>query len=80
MKNPLKPDPNFEVHNEELEEAMKQLAAFIDQQLPDGVHFGLFLFSGKATFYTSNVERQSLIDMLKKWIGKRDKKPPIIQT
>lgn len=76
--DPLKKDPNFEVENEQMEAALKDLGAFIGQGLPKGVGFSLLLFNfgeGGSTFYTSNANRQDVIKAMEEFIAKHKKKP-----
>jgi len=78
------PDERYEVRNEEVERALRTLATLIDEQIPEGWGFGLFLIPfgdnkpepiGKgAVFWISNSERQGMIDAIRGWIEMRDKR------
>ena len=74
-KDPLKPDPNahYEIENTEIEGVLKDIGGKIGSRLPKGWGFTLAIASyGKdgSTFYISNVERSSAMEMLQELIPK----------
>ena len=78
------PDERYEVRNEEIERQLRTLGTLIDEEVPEGWGWGLFLVpfgdnepepKGKgAVFWISNSERQGMIDVIKGWIEFRDKR------
>jgi len=80
----LTPDERYEVRNEEIERQLRTLGTLIDEEVPEGWGWGLFLVpfgdnepepKGKgAVFWISNSERQGMIDAIKGWIEFRDKR------
>jgi len=78
------PDERYEVRNEEIERQLRTLGTLIDEEVPEGWGWGLFLVpfgdnepepKGKgAVFWISNSERQGMIDAIKGWIEFRDKR------
>ena len=78
------PDERNEVRNEEIERQLRTLGTLIDEEVPEGWGWGLFLVpfgdnepepKGKgAVFWISNSERQGMIDAIKGWIEFRDKR------
>lgn len=78
------PDERYEVRNEEIERQLRTLGTLIDEEVPEGWGWGLFLVpfgdnepepKGKgAVFWMSNSERQGMIDAIKGWIEFRDKR------
>lgn len=71
-------DERYEVRNEDVERRLRTMASLIEDDLPDGWAFGLFLVpfganeaapKGKgAVFWISNAERAGMIDAVKGWI------------
>ena len=69
-------DERYEVRNADAERALRTLATMIDEQIPDGMGFGLFLYdfgAGGAMFWISNGQRADMINALKEWIAKNEK-------
>lgn len=70
------PDPrDYEVHDEQIEEALRDLARLIDRRIPDGMGFALLLFDFKdppeAMFYISNAERGSMVKATQEFVRKQ---------
>lgn len=66
----MSPSDSYEVHDEQLEAALKELAKYIDGKLPPGFGFCLLLFTFEpgATFYISNAERGTMLKALQEFI------------
>lgn len=72
------PDERYEVRNEEIERYLRTLATLINDEIPEGWAFGLFLVPfGKheaapkgagAVFWISNGDRAGMLDAVKGWI------------
>jgi hypothetical protein len=60
----------YEVHDPELEDTLKELGRYIDNKLPSEFGFCLLLFTFKpgATFYISNAERGTMLKALQEFI------------
>ena len=60
----------YEVRDERLEGALRELADYIDGKLPSGFGFCLLLFTFEpgVTFYISNAERGTMIAALQEFI------------
>lgn len=77
-------DERFEVRNADVERALRTLAALIEDDVPDGWGWGLFLVpfgeheaapKGKGSvFWISNSERQGMIDAVRGWIEDNDRR------
>lgn len=73
--------PSYEVHHDEAEQAMRELARAIKQTMPQGFGFTLFLFRyGSAPgkdrgelFYLSSANREDMMKMLKEFITRQEK-------
>jgi len=69
-------DERYEVRNPEIEDVLRRIAARIDESVPEGFAFGLFLMpfgakpieEGGAVFWISNAERDGMVDAIKGWI------------
>lgn len=64
---------DFQIRNEEIESALKDIARKIDSTLPSGWGFMLTIQSygeNGSTFYISNCEREGMIQLLEEMIGK----------
>lgn len=71
-------DERYQVRNEDVERRLRTMASLIEDDLPDGWAFGLFLVpfganeaapKGKGSvFWISNAERAGMIDAVKGWI------------
>lgn len=62
---------NMSIRNPEMEQLMRQLAAVIKDQLPEGWGFNLFLFQfgeNGALFYISDAERSDVINAMKEYV------------
>ncbi len=72
-------DERYEVHNAEAQRALRTTAVLIDEQLPDGWAWGLFLMArmgeGEATYWISNAERAGMIDVVRGWLQKQQAVP-----
>lgn len=68
----MNPDPNFQVHDENVEVALKEIGDLLRSAMPEGYGF-VFVMSqygkGGNNFYTSSVERGSAIEMLDEMVG-----------
>lgn len=68
----------FEVHNEQLETHLRDIGHSIQEKLPKGWGFSLFLFSfgeGGATFYISDGVREDVLKAMKEFIEKQEAMP-----
>lgn len=67
----MKPDPNFKVHDENVEFVLKEIGDLLRGAMPAGYGF-VFVMSeygkGGNNFYTSSVERSGAIDMLEEMV------------
>jgi hypothetical protein len=71
-------DERYQVRNEEIERALRTLATLIDEEVPEGWGWGLFLVpfgvheaapKGEgAVFWISNSERDGMMDSVQGWI------------
>lgn len=69
----MQPDKNYEVLNEDIEIAMKQIGEVIGKSLPKGWGFNLMLFDfgdKGSMFYMSNADRQDVIKQMREFIKK----------
>lgn len=72
------PDERYQVRNEEIERALRTLAALIDEWSPEDWAWGVFLVPfGKneaapkgagAVFWISNADREGMLDAVQGWI------------
>jgi hypothetical protein len=77
-------DERYEVKNPDIERALRTLAVLIEDEIPEGWGFGLFLVPFGvneaapkgigSVFWISNSEREGMIDALKGWIADYEKK------
>jgi len=77
-------DERYEVRNREIERALRTLAALINDEVPDGWGWGLFLVPfGEheaapkglgAVFWISNSDRAGMMDAVKGWIEDQEKR------
>jgi len=78
------PDERYEVRNEQIERALRTLATLINDEVPEGWGWGLFLVpfgaheaapKGQgAVFWISNSERAGMLDLVKGWIQDRERR------
>ncbi len=75
-------DERFEIRNADVERTLRSLAALLDEQLPEGFAFGLFLVpfgehakaapgwgDGKGGyFWISSAERAGMVDIVEHWV------------
>jgi hypothetical protein len=71
-------DERYQVRNEEVERALRTIATLIDEEIPEGWGWGLFLVpfgehkaspQGQgAVFWISNSEREGMMDSVQGWI------------
>lgn len=71
-------DERYEVRNPEIERALRTLATLIDERMPEGWGWGLFLVpfgehapapeGAGAVFWISNSERAGMVDAVKGWV------------
>lgn len=79
-------DERYQVRNSDVERALRTLAVTIEEDLPDGWGFGLFLVpfganeaapkGDGAVFWISNSERSGMIDAIKGWIADNERRQP----
>jgi len=77
-------DERYQVRNAEIERALRTLAALIDEEVPAGWGWGLFLApfgeheaapkGTGAVFWISNSERAGMIDAVKGWIADNERR------
>ena len=77
-------DERYKVRNKDAERALRTRATLIEDELPDGWCFGLFLArigeheaapKGEgAVFWISNAERAGMIDCVKGWIEDNERR------
>ena len=78
------PDERYQVRNEDIERALRTLAVLIDEKVPEGWGWGLFIVpfgeheaepKGKgAVFWISNSVREGMIDAIQGWIDDNKKR------
>ena len=71
-------DERYQVRNEEIERKLRTLGTMIDEEIPEGWAFGLFLVPFGvnqaapkgigAVFWISNGDRDGMIDAVQGWI------------
>jgi hypothetical protein len=63
---------NFEVRNEQVEVMLREIGEAMRHACPRGFGFTLMIFSFDkgAMFYTSNAERESMIEAMQEFIAK----------
>lgn len=79
-------DERYQVRNPEIEQALRTLAVLVDERVPEGWGWGIFLVpfgahapepAGRgAVFWISNSERAGMIDAVKGWIEEQERKRP----
>jgi len=77
-------DERYQVRNAEIERTLRTLATLIDEEIPDGWGFGLFLVpfgdneaapkGAGAVFWISNSERAGMIEAIKGWIDHQQRR------
>lgn len=70
-------DERYEVKDEAKQRALRTLATLVDEEVPDGMGFAVFLFdfgSNGALFYMSSAERRDVVSLLKEWIAREEAK------
>lgn len=77
-------DERYQVRNKEIERALRTLAALIDEEVPEGWGWGLFLVpfgvneaapkGMGAVFWISNSEREGMMDCVQGWIDDNKKR------
>jgi hypothetical protein len=80
----VKHDERYQVRNPDIERALRTLATLIDEQVPEGWGWGLFLVpfgvnepapkGNGAVFWISNSERAGMVDVVKGWIEDQEKR------
>lgn len=78
------PDERYQVRNAEIERTLRTLATIVDNEVPEGWGWGIFLvpfgenkpepIGRGAVFWISNSEREGMIDALKGWIEDNEKR------
>jgi hypothetical protein len=69
-------DERYEVKNADVQRLLRTIGGNIDEDLPDGWGFTLFLYNygeGGALFYISSAERATMIETVKEWLAKQEK-------
>ena len=71
-------DERYQVRNAEIERALRTIATLIDEQVPEGWGWGLFLvpfgdnlpepIGRGSVFWISNSDRAGMVDAIKGWI------------
>lgn len=76
LKVPKRQNEDYQIRNELIETLLQQIGGAIGRGIPEGYGFSLqiFKFGGPEFFYLSNAERGSLMNVLKEWIAKEEKK------
>ena len=68
------PSDDFQVRNEAAERALKEIGDLLRTAMPPGFGFSLLIFNlgpgPGAMFYTSNAERQTMIEAMREFIAK----------
>jgi hypothetical protein len=77
-------DERFGVRHPDIERALRTLAATIDDEIPDGWSFGLFLVpfgeneaaprGNGAVFWISNAERAGMVEAVRGWVEDNDRR------
>jgi hypothetical protein len=77
-------DERYQVRNAEIERALRTVAVLIDEHVPDGWGWGLFIVpfgvneaapKGRgAVFWISNSDRAGMIDAMKGWIEDNERR------
>lgn len=75
-------DERYQVRNPGIERALRSIAVLIDEEVPEGWGWGLFMVKfgdipkdqGGAVFWISNSERAGMIDAVKGWIEDNEKR------
>lgn len=77
-------DERYQVRNQDIERALRTLATRIDEDVPEGWSWGLFLVpfgehepaprGQGAVFWISNAERAGMIDVLRGWIADNERR------
>lgn len=80
----VKHDERYQVRNEELERYLRTMAVMLEQDLPEGWAFGLFLVPFGvnrpapegigSVFWISNADRDGMIDAVKGWIKDNERR------
>lgn len=69
-------DDRFFRHDPDMKRQLNGLARYIDNDLPDGWGFGLFLFQfgdgrGRSMMWISNGQRPDMVKALQEWISRQ---------
>jgi hypothetical protein len=67
--------PGYEVHHAGAERALRVIAGAIDEEMPPGFGFALFIFDyGEHgnMFYISSAQRDDMVKTLKEFIAKQE--------
>jgi hypothetical protein len=77
-------DERYQVRNEDIERALRTIATLIDEQMPEGWAWGLFIApfgvnqaapKGKGSvFWISNGDRAGMVDAVKGWITDQERR------
>jgi len=67
-------DERYQFRDDDAQRALKTIAVQIDENIPDGMGFALFLFHWRdgGIFYISNAERADMILAVKEWLKKQE--------
>jgi hypothetical protein len=71
-------DERYEVRDPQIESILHRFGQLIADNVPDGLGFGLFLFTFDehgAIFWISNGNRTDILNMLQEFIDREKKKP-----
>jgi len=70
-------DERYEVKSPDTQRALRTIATLVDEHVPDGMGFALFLFDfgpGGALFYMSSAQRADIVATMKEWIAREEAK------
>ena len=67
-------DERYQFKDDDAQRALKTIAVQIEEQIPDGMGFTLFLFHWRdgGLFYISNAERADMIVAVRAWLAKQE--------
>jgi hypothetical protein len=68
---------NFEVRNEQVENALKDIGQLVARSVPNGFGFAILMFNfgeGGGMFYVSNAQRKDMIKAMKEFVEREENK------
>ena len=66
---------NFQVRDEQAEEALRKIGEFLTELTPEGMGFAILLFDygeGGNMFYAAKAKREDMIKAMKEFISKNE--------